>query len=104
MGTAPATSGRNWTIGIAAVILAGALGVYAGVKWHESLGGTLRIHSSVAPTGAASLPWAEKQLWTCGMHPQVIQDHPGTCPICHMELTPMEAQSPAATGGSAQAT
>ena len=31
------------------------------------------------------------QLWTCGMHPQVIQDHPGECPICHMELTPLEA-------------
>jgi multidrug efflux pump subunit AcrA (membrane-fusion protein) len=32
-----------------------------------------------------------KQLWTCGMHPQVIQDTPGQCPICHMELTPMAA-------------
>jgi multidrug efflux pump subunit AcrA (membrane-fusion protein) len=33
----------------------------------------------------------EKQLWTCSMHPQVIQDRPGMCPICHMELTPMRA-------------
>ncbi|MDB5326891.1 MAG: cation efflux system periplasmic linker protein [Phycisphaerales bacterium] len=24
------------------------------------------------------------------MHPQVIQDHPGTCPICHMKLTPLK--------------
>jgi RND family efflux transporter MFP subunit len=32
---------------------------------------------------------AAKQLWTCGMHPQVIQDAPGLCPICHMELTPL---------------
>lgn len=31
------------------------------------------------------------QLWTCGMHPQVIQDHRGECPICHMELTPLKA-------------
>jgi len=30
-----------------------------------------------------------KQLYTCGMHPQVIQDHPGNCPICGMKLTPM---------------
>jgi membrane fusion protein, copper/silver efflux system len=36
--------------------------------------------------GAASAP---QQLWTCGMHPQVIQDHPGNCPICGMALTPM---------------
>jgi RND family efflux transporter MFP subunit len=34
---------------------------------------------------------APVQLWTCGMHPQVVQDHPGTCPICHMRLTPMRA-------------
>lgn len=28
-------------------------------------------------------------LYHCGMHPQVVQDHPGDCPICHMALTPM---------------
>ncbi len=26
------------------------------------------------------------------MHPQVIQDHPGNCPICGMKLTPMRKQ------------
>jgi multidrug efflux pump subunit AcrA (membrane-fusion protein) len=31
----------------------------------------------------------EKTLYTCGMHPQVIQDHPGDCPICGMRLTPI---------------
>ena len=30
-----------------------------------------------------------KTLYTCGMHPQVIQDHPGNCPICGMKLTPI---------------
>ncbi len=30
-----------------------------------------------------------KQLWSCSMHPQVIQEQPGRCPICHMELTPL---------------
>jgi len=29
-------------------------------------------------------------LWTCGMHPQVLQEEPGQCPICHMDLTPLE--------------
>lgn len=29
-------------------------------------------------------------LWTCSMHPQVIQDKPGVCPICHMELVPLK--------------
>src|SRR5436190_16191940 len=40
-----------------------------------------------------------KQLWTCGMHPQVVQDHPGNCPICHMKLTPMRTDH----GGDARA-
>ena len=30
-----------------------------------------------------------KTLYTCGMHPQVIQDHPGNCPICGMKLMPI---------------
>jgi len=33
---------------------------------------------------------AQKTLYTCGMHPQVIQDHPGNCPICGMKLTPLK--------------
>lgn len=28
--------------------------------------------------------------YTCSMDPQVIEQHPGKCPICHMELTPMK--------------
>lgn len=31
------------------------------------------------------------QLWTCGMHPNVIQEEPGICPICHMDLTPLHS-------------
>ena len=31
----------------------------------------------------------QKTLYTCGMHPQVVQDHPGDCPICGMKLVPM---------------
>ena len=31
----------------------------------------------------------ETELWTCGMHPEVIQDEPGICPICHMDLVPL---------------
>ena len=32
-----------------------------------------------------------KTLYTCGMHPQVILDHPGNCPICGMKLTPIRS-------------
>ena len=29
-------------------------------------------------------------IWTCPMHPQIRQDHPGSCPICGMALEPLE--------------
>jgi Cu(I)/Ag(I) efflux system membrane fusion protein/cobalt-zinc-cadmium efflux system membrane fusion protein len=29
------------------------------------------------------------RLWTCGMHPNVIEQEPGTCPICQMDLVPV---------------
>jgi Cu(I)/Ag(I) efflux system membrane fusion protein/cobalt-zinc-cadmium efflux system membrane fusion protein len=31
------------------------------------------------------------------MHPQVIQDRPGDCPICHMELTPLKTEAAASS-------
>lgn len=30
-----------------------------------------------------------KQNYTCPMHPQIVQDKPGTCPICGMDLVPV---------------
>ncbi|MDD3505042.1 MAG: copper-translocating P-type ATPase, partial [Sulfurimonas sp.] len=30
--------------------------------------------------------------YTCPMHPEIIQDHPGSCPICGMALEPMNAK------------
>src|SRR3990170_5781405 len=27
-----------------------------------------------------------KELWTCSMHPEIIRDKPGACPICGMDL------------------
>jgi len=47
-----------------------------------------------APAEHASDPsHAHSDLYTCGMHPQVVQDGPGTCPICGMNLTPMQSNS-----------
>jgi len=40
-----------------------------------------------------------KTLYTCGMHPQVIQDHPGNCPICGMKLAPIRKSGGAAASG-----
>ncbi len=43
----------------------------------------------------------EGQKWTCGMHPMIITDEPGLCPICNMELTPLK---PATGSGGSKAT
>ncbi len=44
---------------------------------------------NLAPSGA---------IYTCPMHPQIRQDHPGSCPICGMALEPEVATE--ATGPS----
>jgi Cu(I)/Ag(I) efflux system membrane fusion protein len=31
-------------------------------------------------------------VWTCAMHPQIRQSEPGQCPICGMDLIPLEGE------------
>ncbi len=33
---------------------------------------------------------AGETIWTCSMHPQIRQNEPGDCPICGMDLIPLE--------------
>ena len=56
-------------------------------KWAEETIARLQGHSTETTEAEGT------QLWTCGMHPQVIQDKPGNCPICGMKLVPLK-QSP----------
>jgi Cu(I)/Ag(I) efflux system membrane fusion protein/cobalt-zinc-cadmium efflux system membrane fusion protein len=41
---------------------------------------------------------AVPQQYTCGMHPLVISEEPGLCPICHMVLTPLHGHEESADG------
>lgn len=45
----------------------------------------------------------DEQLYTCGMHPQVVQKKPGNCPICGMKLNPIRKQPGAVAGASTNA-
>ena len=33
------------------------------------------------------------ELWTCSMHPQILKNEPGDCPICGMELIPASGEN-----------
>lgn len=41
----------------------------------------------------------EAVRYTCPMHPQIVQDRPGDCPICGMRLVPMRKEEKAHTTG-----
>lgn len=34
---------------------------------------------------------AKEQLYTCPMHPQIVRNEPGKCPICGMDLVPKDS-------------
>ncbi len=40
---------------------------------------------------SAEAPSSEPELWTCSMHPQIQLPQPGKCPICFMDLIPVES-------------
>jgi membrane fusion protein, copper/silver efflux system len=58
-------------------------------------------HRAARPAARAA---AQPTLYTCPMHPQIVREHPGSCPICGMDLVPMRgagADSAAAGDGAA---
>ena len=44
-------------------------------------------HKSAPPVDPATVPAGTQ--WTCPMHPEIVRDGPGSCPICGMALEPM---------------
>ena len=67
----------------------------AAIGWGAIIVGCSRQPASADATVAAS----EQTLYTCGMHPWIIQDHPGNCPICGMKLEPVHKTATATAGG-----
>lgn len=52
----------------------------------------------VVVTVAGAQGESSQTIYTCGMHPNVVQHEPGTCPICGMNLTPQRIASPSPGG------
>ena len=55
-------------------------------------------HEEPAPVGTMA---AEKQ-YTCPMHPFIVTDQPGACPICGMALVPVKSSAGAEGGGEGE--
>ena len=88
----------GWLI---AGVLFGA-GAALAVGTFTPLGSWLHSGSPASPAPAAATA-EQHQLWTCSMHPQVVEDHPGQCPICGMNLVPLKGAPPAPASDSASA-
>ncbi|MBL6447148.1 efflux RND transporter periplasmic adaptor subunit [Fulvivirga sp. 29W222] len=64
--------------------LALAMGLFLGyVFWHNGSEGG-RVEHGIADH-------ADETIWTCSMHPQIRQHEPGKCPICGMDLIPLQS-------------
>jgi membrane fusion protein, copper/silver efflux system len=89
----PGKKKRRWRYYIVAAAL-----VLAGGVAYLYFGGCLRGPGGADNTAGAL---AHADRYTCGMHPFILSDKPGNCPICGMTLTKIE--STPAPGGTAGA-
>jgi len=79
------------------VIAAFAAGIATSRYWPQ--GGQLEHGKAIESASEDAEAGGESKTWfTCGMHPEVVQDHPGDCPKCGMHLQPMAPDRAAAMG------
>ena len=57
----------------------------------------IRGKSSDTSTTIKGMESTPDQLYSCGMHPEIIQEGPGNCPICGMKLTPIKSTTASST-------
>ncbi len=50
-------------------------------QMQHMMGGQMQMMPAGQPKASA-----DQKVYTCPMHPEVVQDHPGSCPKCGMQL------------------
>lgn len=91
----PPRGPRWWVLLLAVVLLAAGFAV--GLIWGPPASALLRdvlrsrdADQSAAQQADARASEAGADFFTCGMHPWVILPKMGLCPICHMDLVPLD--------------
>lgn len=76
--------------GLLLACIAGVIGIgYYAAGNHPKHDGGHAMPSAHAADGGVDRPDGDKstkKLWVCPMHPEILRDHPSTCPICGMDL------------------
>ncbi len=67
------------------------LGLVLGYVFFGTPSGSSLNNKNVSDISENAEP--ENQMWTCSMHPQIMQPEPGDCPICGMDLIPAETSA-----------
>lgn len=98
----PRPAGRRFGLGTLLLVMLVSAGVAGSGMWW--LGRRQRARSEDAVTEQASKPAVPtKHRYQCAMHPSVVQDHPGECPICGMTLTEIDEHPGEGSGSVANA-
>jgi len=91
----PPRGPRVWIMLLAVIVLLG--GFVAGAMWGpQARRGVEQALKAISPGESESAGEAKSDVddtphfYTCGMHPWVILPKPGLCPICHMDLIPLD--------------
>jgi multidrug efflux pump subunit AcrA (membrane-fusion protein) len=61
--------------------------------------GAVALVSACRGSGSHQGGGEQETEYFCPMHPQIVRDKPGTCPICSMDLEPKPKSSPSARPG-----
>ncbi len=82
----PAMSTKRLLVFLAWIAAALLVGATLGPSVHAGL---RKVWSSLSGSKPGQAT-AGVHYYTCGMHPWVIEPHPGNCPICGMKLVPLD--------------
>jgi len=92
-------SGRRWVVAAVALVaagLAGAAAFYNIPAFHQ----LVHPHGGDESAGGGG-SGKEAGQYTCPMHPFIVSDRPGACPICGMALVPKSSMASSLTDNAA---